>query len=97
VDTVISRNKNNSFTEKVEAIKIKERARIRFVLERDGEDKTIEFIKRMILQYQKCLRYKNPAKTGAKYHYARNNDYLHEFVGSIIEGKSFLEMMSKNN
>ncbi len=89
--------KSNSFAKKIEIVRVNERLRIRFVLERDGQSKAVKFVEQMITQYQKCLRYKNPAKTGAKYHYARNDDSLHEFVGSILEGKSFLRTVLKNN
>jgi hypothetical protein len=83
--------KNKLYREKVEFSRLQERSRINFLIDRDSLDSCVLFVKRTLTQYKKCLAWRNPSKIGSKYHYSRNSEYRHQFIGSVLEFKLFLK------
>lgn len=83
--------KSIKYRQKVNLVRCKERHRINSLIDRDGLSKAVFFAEKTMIQYLTCLAYKNKTKIGPKYHYSRNSEYRHEFVGSILELKLFLK------
>lgn len=79
-----------AYRHRVALVRSRERDRLNFVVARDGLTKGIEFAQRTLRQYAACLHYRNRSHVGSKYHFARNKEYRHEFVGSVLELSLFL-------